>query len=562
MTEAKHIAEQYAEDIRAGKIVACELVRLAVERYFRDLERTDGDYFFNRKYPEHCIAFIQNLRLWEDPWSGVPFILDPWQQFMIWQMLGWRRGGMNGPLRFNMVYLEIPRKNGKTTFGSAMELYHALFGDKGGQVYSAATKRDQAKIPFKDCVNMIKKTPGLQAFFKIRRNDIEVPRNNTTIVPLSADYGTLDGLNASFALIDELHAHKTDDLVNVIKTSTGSRESWQILEITTAGTNTEGVCYDHRKHSINVLRGVVDDERWLGMIYTLDDGDNYRDPATWIKANPSLGRAKRYDYVENEVKEALLRPSYESTVLRYDFNVWTQATRAWITDDTYMDTVADMPDNLRELPAHGGLDLASTRDFTSLTLLFDDQVNDRRYRRTWFWIPADTMDDRIQRQLVSWSAWVKDGHLKLTPGNVQDDRTIAADIISICKQYKVLGISYDRYAAHTGVAQDIMAEGINMRPMPQSITYMSEPTKMLERMILQRTLVNDTNPVFRWQLQNVSLFVDANDNIKVLKHKSNDKIDGVVSAINAVAEWMTHRQEHGTTKSAYNRTDKKIIILK
>jgi phage terminase large subunit-like protein len=383
------------------------------------------------------------------------------------------------------------------------------------------------------------------------------------IVPLSSDHDTLDGLNTTFALIDELHAHKTDQLVNVLKTSTGSRTSWQILEITTAGTNTEGVCYDHRKHTINVLKGIVQDPRWFGMIYTLDEGDDYRDPINWIKANPSLGRAKRHDYIQGEISEAQSRPSYESTVLRYDFNIWTQSTRAWITDDAYQATVSEINEtDIKHLTAHGGLDIASTRDFTSFTLLFEDQDRDQLIRRTYFWLPAETMDDRMQRQLVNWKQWVAEGWISITPGNVQDDRTIAADIIRICSAYKVAGISYDKYQAHTGVVQDLLAQGLPCRPMPQGISYMSEPTKQLERLILQQKITNDTNPVYRWQLQNVSLYTDANDNIKVLKHKSNDKIDGVVSSINAVAEWLTQRQENGKTRSAYNRPDKSIILLK
>jgi len=560
-----HIAEQYADQIYRGKISACNYIQLAVERYYRDLRDAEQrGLVFNRAYPEHCIKFMSYLRLWEDPWAGHPFIPDPWQQFLIWQMYGWRRGSATGSLRFNMIYLEIARKNGKTTLGAALEIYSAIAsGVQGAQVYSAATKRDQAKIPFNSAKNMIKATPGLGKIVKVKGLEIEVPGTNSIMQPLSADYGSLDGLNSYFSLIDELHAHKSDQLVNVIKTSTGSRPSWQILEITTAGSNTEGVCYDHRKHSINVLQGAVEDDRWLAMIYTLDDEDSYKDPEVWIKANPSLGKAKRIDYIEGEVKEAEARASYLNTVLRYDFNIWVGASKTWIKDAVYQDTVQDFTDEeIKDLPAFGGLDIASTRDFTSLCLLFYDEDKDLLYRRSWFWIPEDTLEDRMERQLVNWAVWVKAGWIRCTPGNVQDDRTIARDIIKILADYNFKGLSYDKYKAHAGIIQDLLSEGIKLRMMPQGITYMSEPTKLLERLIYSKKQINDPNPVYRWQLGNVDLYMDANENVKVRKQASIDKVDGIVANINALAEWSSWQEERNKKRSAYNKQSKVIRHLR
>ena len=287
-TQKKHTAEVYAEQVLSGKILTCEFVQLAVKRYFSDFEvALEKGWYFDRKAAARAIKFIESLKHTKGEWAGRKFVLEPWQQFVVWNIFGWKLA--DGTRRFRYVYIEIARKNGKTALSAGIGLY-MLFadGESRPEVYSAATVKDQAKICFADAVEIVKAT-DLKNYITPYRNSIVYELKGGQFKPLSSDYGTHDGLNPSCGIIDEFHAHKDSGMFDVIKSAFGARRQPLMFIITTAGFNKAGACYAYRDNVIKVLRGVNQDDTLFGMIYTLDSDEEWDNPKMWIKSNPNLG---------------------------------------------------------------------------------------------------------------------------------------------------------------------------------------------------------------------------------------------------------------------------------
>lgn len=544
-------ANKYVHDIKAGNIPACIHVQRAVERYERDLR--DGQkrgLYFNPQPGNLFLAWAANMLLFtKGSQVGKPVVFEPWQQFHFHQVFGWRLGSPTGARRFRIVYLEIPRKNGKTPMAACVALYMAFFdGEARAQVYTAATKRDQAKICLKDAAAFVKASPQLKRNIATLNNAIFFkgsPHPNfddNFIHPLSADANTMDGLDVHCGIIDELHAHPHAGIIDVLKTATGARLQPLIYMITTAGADKQSVCHDYAQYTEKLLAGEIDDDRFLGIRYTIDDGDDFNDPAVWPKANPNLGVSKYPEYVQGEINQAKNQPAYINTVKKYDFNLWVDDYANWVPVETWRKLKAKRTDEqLAHMPCVAGLDLANTSDFSALALLFQD--GSTYHTKTFFWLPESKYTNYKKMLPHDSKRWVRDGWVKLTPGNVMDDRILSAEIIAICQKYGVSTLSYDRAKAHTGVVQDITEYfGADYCvPQSQNIGAMGAPTTELRKMIEGGRLHNDGNPIMQWQLGNVVVFLDANDNEKLVKNKSKGKIDGVVALINAVAQHMADR---------------------
>ena len=291
-----HTAEEYAKQVISGEVLVCEYVRLAVERYYRDLDvALDRGWHFDRKAASRAINFIQKLKHTKGVWAGQRFKLEPWQQFIIWNIFGWMNA--DGTHRFRYAYIEISRKNGKTMLSASTGLL-MLFadGESRPEVYSAATVKDQAKLCFSDAVAIVKAT-DLKNYLTPYRNSITYELKGGTMKPLSSDYGTHDGLSPSCAIIDEFHAHKDSGMFDVLKSAFGARRQPLMFIITTAGFNKAGVCYAYRDNVIKVLRGVNIDDSLFGIIYTQDSKEEWEDPKMWIKSNPNLGVSVSAEYL-------------------------------------------------------------------------------------------------------------------------------------------------------------------------------------------------------------------------------------------------------------------------
>ena len=332
----KYPAELYAEQVRSGEILVCEYVRLAVERYYADLDRAlDMGRYFDKKAAMRAIRFIEKLKHTKGEWAGQRFRLEPWQQFVLWNIFGWKNA--DDTRRFRYAYIEIARKNGKTALSAGIGLY-MLFadGESRPEVYSAATVKDQAKICFSDAAEIVKAT-DLKNYLTPYRNSIVYELKGGTMKPLSSDYGTHDGLNPSCGIIDEFHAHKDSGMFDVIKSAFGARRQPLMFIITTAGFDKSGVCYAYRENVIKVLRGVNEDDSLFGIIYTLDDKSEWDDPKMWIKANPNLGVSLSADYLADQVKDAKNRPEAVRNVMTKNVDLWVDAERTWILDDVWVE---------------------------------------------------------------------------------------------------------------------------------------------------------------------------------------------------------------------------------
>nr|DAZ61852.1 MAG TPA: Large Terminase [Caudoviricetes sp.] len=539
----KYPAEVYAEQVRDGAILVCEYVRLAIRRYYADLDNAlDQGWYFDRKAAMRAINFIERLKHTKGEWAGQRFRLEPWQQFVLWNIFGWRNA--DGTRRFRYAYIEIARKNGKTALSAGIGLY-MLFadGEARPEVYSAATVKDQAKICFADAVAIVKAT-DLKNYLTPYRNSIVYELKGGTMKPLSSDYGTHDGLNPSCGIIDEFHAHKDSGMFDVIKSAFGARRQPLLFIITTAGFNKSGACYAYRDNVIKVLRGVNEDDSLFGIIYTLDSKEEWDDPKMWIKSNPNLGVSLSADYLADQVKDAKNRPEAVRNVMTKNVNLWVDAEKTWILDDVWMQCMGTTdPADLKGCACWGGLDLSNVSDVTAYILLFHE--NDRFQLLPHFWIPEEKMLEKIRKENINYDKWVAEGYVTATPGNVIDYDFVKADILHIVADYDLRTSAYDRWNSSQTII-DLQNEGMMFNPFGQGYGSMSAPTKEFEKAVLTGKVEHFGNPVLRWMLASTVIKTDPAGNIKPDKEKSVQKIDGIVASIMALGEWMTAQAEDDT----------------
>lgn len=531
----KYPAELYAEQVRSGEILVCEYVRLAVERYYADLDRAlDMGRYFDKKAAMRAIHFVEKLKHTKGEWAGQRFRLEPWQQFVLWNIFGWKNA--DGTRRFRYAYIEIARKNGKTALSAGIGLY-MLFadGESRPEVYSAATVKDQAKICFSDAVEIVKAT-DLKNYLT-PYHSIVYELKGGMMKPLSSDYGTHDGLNPSCGIIDEFHAHKDSGMFDVIKSAFGTRRQPLMFIITTAGFDKSGVCYAYRENVIKVLRSVNEDDSLFGIIYTLDDKSEWDDPKMWIKANPNLGVSLSADYLADQVKDAKNRPEAVRNVMTKNVDLWVDAERTWILDDAWLKCIGTTdPADLKGCACWGGLDLSNVSDITAYVLLFHE--NDRFQLLPHFWIPEEKMLEKVRKENINYDKWAAEGYVTVTPGNVIDYDFVKADILRIVADYDLRTSAYDRWNSSQTII-DLQNEGMECNPFGQGYGSMSAPTKEFEKLVLTGKIEHFGNPVLRWMFASTLVKTDPAGNIKPDKEKSTQKIDGIVAAIMALGEWMT-----------------------
>lgn len=538
-----HPAELYAQQVLGGDVLVCEFVILAVKRYYNDLENAlDKGWYFDRKAAIRTIGFIERLKHTKGEWAGQRFKLEPWQQFVLWNIFGWKNA--DGTRRFRYAYVEIARKNGKTALSAGIGLY-MLFadGEARPEVYSAATVKDQARICFSDAVEIVKNT-DLKNYLSPYRNSIVYELKGGTMKPLSSDYGTHDGLNPSCGIIDEFHAHKDSGMFDVIKSAFGARKQPLMFIITTAGFNKNGACYSYRENVIKILRGVNEDDSLFGIIYTLDSKEEWDNPKMWIKSNPNLGVSVSPEYLADQVKDAKNRPEAVRNVMTKNVNLWVDAEKTWILDDMWQKCIGTTErEALRGCQCWGGLDLSNVADITAFVLLFHE--NERFQLLPFFWIPEEKMQEKIRKENINYDKWVSLGYVKVTAGNVLDYDFVKADILQIVSEFDLQSTAYDRWNASQTII-DLQNEGMECSPFGQGYGSMGAPTKEFEKLVLTEKIEHFGNPVLRWMMASTVVKTDPAGNIKPDKEKSTQKIDGIVASIMALGEWMTAQAEEDT----------------
>ena len=556
MTEGTKIqrkkVKKYINDVLSGRRICGKLERLAVERHLADLENADKlKIRFDEVAAMRCISFFSILKHSKGEFSGKRFELEPWQMFIVWVLFGWKR--LDGSRRFRYAYVEVARKNGKTTFAAALSLYMmVLDGEDGAEIYTAATKRDQAKICWTEARNMVGKSPALSNKIARFQSALTMESTLSKMEPLAADSDKLDGLNPHFAVVDEYHAHKTDMLYNVLKSATGARRQPMIFTITTAGFDKTSPCFLMRRTYIDVLLGIKKQENTFVMIYSADEGDDWKDPKTWAKSNPNMGISISAEYLEEEFKSALNRGGSEEVNFKTkNLNQWVDAPTVWIQDEKVRKCSNGTTDaDLVGQTCYAGLDLASHVDINALALYFPELKAIKLY----YWIPEAKMEENADR--VDYKTWAAEGRIFVTEGNVIDIDAQVDKITEIVRDVNCLNIAFDPAKAYHGTVQGLQKAGLNnlLDEFNQSIKTMSAPTRELQRLVESAEVDLMDDPVLRWMFRNAVAVTDANDNIKLHKAKSMNKIDGLTAIINAIGGYMS-----GAKPEPYKDSDLKIL---
>lgn len=524
------IAWQYATDVVEGKILACENIKLSCKRALDMRERTD--ITFDDDAAVRPIVFARFLKHLKGPLAGEPIVFEPWQMFLITQVYGWKRA--DGLRLRRSVYIEVPRKSGKSTLCSVLCLYH-LMGDTeaSAEVYSAATSRDQARIVFGDAQAMARGSGDLSKHLSIQRSTIAYQRANSKFEPLSADAGSLEGRSPSFTVVDELHVHKTPEVYDVLNVASGAREQPLLFAITTAGVNREGICYQQRDYSIKVDQGHVDDDTFFSLVYGIDESDDWRDPEIWIKANPNYGVSVQPDDLARLCKQAQESPSAETNFKTKRLNVWCNTDSAWLSMTAWDKCNKPRPpiEYWHGKPCYIGLDLASVNDFACVSYLF--QENGLLYPYISSYLPMDTILDKAGAMGSKYREWMDTGKLIATDGAVTDLAYIKDELLKSFERFQVKQIAFDPYGA-LGLVTELLDKGLPMIKMSQSIMSLSDPSKEFEKAVLGTDLCHGDDPVLRWMASNCVIYTDPNDNIKVKKGAQANKIDGVIATIMAL----------------------------
>lgn len=538
------VVDEYIVGVLSGQVVACKWVRLAVERHVQDLETGHArGLHFDEERAQHVIDFFQFLKHSKGEWAGQVITLEPWQQFYLWVLFGWINE--SGIRRFKTSYLEVSRKNGKTTLLAGVGLYLLVAdSEPGAEVYTAATKRDQARISHSEATRMVKKSRFLLGKISIYKDNLNVPLTDSKFEPLGRDSDTMDGLNVHGAVIDELHAHKTREVWDILDTATGSRRQPLLAAITTAGFDRTSICFEQHTYTKSVLDGSVEDDEHFGLIYTLDEdvkdadgnivepGDDWEDESTWIKANPNLGVSKKILDMRRKAKRAKEMPGSLNSFLRKELDIWTQSASQWMNMEKWLACGTQVHEaGLRGRRCFAGLDLSSTTDISALVLVFPPEIEEDPYQLLFrFFVPQEAMHIRTKRDRVPYETWVRQGFITATPGDVIDYKYIYQQFDEDAQSFDLTEIAFDRWGA-TKVYQDMEEKGATMIQFGQGFASMSAPMKELENLVLAGRIAHGNNPVANWMMGNVVAIEDPAGNKKPDKSRSREKIDGIVATI-------------------------------
>ena len=527
----------YAVAVVTGKRAANKWIRLACKRHIADIDAGHlRGLWWDQEAADHALEFFGFLKHSKGRWNEEPFVLADWQRFIVGSLFGWKRA--DGLRRFRIAFVEVPRKNGKTTLAAAIGLYLLVCdGEAGAEVYAAATKRDQAKLCFEDAKALVARNPDLGAIVERYRYSLQIPDARSKMEPLGADSDTLDGLNPFVAICDEIHAWKSRDMWDVLLTGMGAREQPLALAITTAGDFSESIYNELRGDAEQILEGVVEDDSSFGYIACLDADDDWLDESTYAKANPNYNVTIKPDELRDAIQRAKRSPSSINKTKRNRLGIRTGALDAWLRLDQFDKGSTPFDEaELLGLECFGGLDVANTSDLASFVLAFPvgQQRGQPVYRlKCWFWCPADgdtQAAEKLRRRLYPWE---QAGLIEFTEGNSIDISRIEATILAVREKYQIKSIAYDPFNCES-TAQRLAAEGLEMLRFPQNAGQYNEPSVAFERGIIDGRIGHNGNPVLRWMASNCVAFTNGAGLVMPSRKKSRDKIDGIVAAVMAV----------------------------
>lgn len=562
MTAAIRPEAAYTNNILSGKTIACKYVKLACQRHLDDLARQDTEgfpYHFDAARADHAIAFIEQLRHVEGPAASTMggrdnrIKLELWEKFFVGNLFGWRRA--DGTRRFRHVYLEVARKNAKTTLAAAIA--NVVFWadrpeDPGCQIYFGATKQEQAALAWRIARLQIERHPVLKTKAKTYESKQYIVKTmmdsrgrpqsdwSSRMRPLGQDSKTEDGLNPSMAIIDEYHAHQTSEILDVLESGMMARLQPLTLILTTAGSNFEGPCYQvERPLAIGILEKTLQPipEDCFAMIYTLDEGDDFANPTVWLKANPNLGISVYPSQLESRVQIALAAPAKARDVKTKNFNIWSQAFSRWIKDDDWM-ACSDPVDEAAMAGRHCtlGLDLSTNTDLTAVCAAFQPEQSGEKWKAIWrLFMPMDNLLERERQDKVPYTEWARQGLIIPTDGNTVDYDYIEQEIRLFGEKFLIDEIAYDPFKAGEVVAH--LGTEFTMVSTAQRYNPMAIYSDIFERMVRKGELAHGGHPILRWMMSCTEVKADRQGNIMPMKPRretSGKRIDGIVAAIMAI----------------------------
>lgn len=544
---------QYAEDVVAGRIVAGRLIRLACERHLRDLERqaTPGfPYYFCEWYAGDVCDFVEGLPHIEGSWETTNIHLEAPQIWLLGCVFGWRRVETEGRTRrFTRVYIEMARKGAKSTITGGVALYSLTSENEiGPQIIIGATTAEQAQKVFNPAKQMVMRTQDLREECQLQTwaRSITCEGNGGFIQPINSKGKTQDGWNPHMAVLDELHAHKDRGLYDVIASAFGSRKNPLMWMITTAGYNTNGVCYEQRQYVQKVLEGTLEAEHLFGAVFTVDEGDDPFDEKTWPKANPMIGVTPTWDSMRSYAADAKASPSAEGEFKTKRLNVWMNATTAWLSVAQWLACGDDALswDEFKGLDCYIGADLADKDDITAAAVVAVN-ADGVLLCKTAFWLPQAVLEDPVHaegRGPAPYRTWAKQGHLMLTPGNWVDHNEVRDWFDDRLDTLSVLKCTFDQFAAAQAMASAInqdMSGGEDLAViLHKRASNVTDPAKELEARVKvgPAKLRHDNNPVMNWMASNVTVARRRDETLLPVKETqdSPNKIDGIDALINAI----------------------------
>lgn len=537
--------DSYARDVMDGRIPAGKYHKLACARHLRDRGRegaSEFPYRFDLAKAERFWKFAGKLKHYKGEWAGQFIVLRPDQLFRKGVKYGWVHVA-TGYRRFRNSYEEIPRKNGKSLEAAIETLYLTFFdGEPGGTGYCAATKRDQALIVFGDCKKLVQSS-GLKNRLEVRAANISHEASSSKLEPLSADYNSMDGLNPSMVNIDEMHAHKTRGVIDVLETATGARRQPLVNKITTAGNDPVSPCGDEHDYACKVLDWALADETYFAFIASADSEDDWTLPATAAKANPSYGISVNPEDLAAKVAKAKGLPAAAAAYKQKHLNLWVNATAPCLSVDGWRKGQSDWDvAELEHEPCYVGIDLASKIDLCALSLVFPPTAASQKIRMIQhIWTPADTLVDRAHRDRAPYQVWVDQGWLKTTPGTRIDHRVVRAVIAEARQRYDIERIGFDPWHADKLIEELVQEDGCaedQVVAVPQTYAGMSSACLRMQADILAGEVDARRCPVTAWAVSNVVANIDGKENLMFAKGKSRGRIDPVIAPTIGVALWL------------------------
>ena len=516
---------------------------------------------YDKKKADRAVTFIENLCHTKGKWAGTRFWLLPWQEQLIRDIFGIVKA--DGNRQFRTAFVEICKKVGKSELAAAIALY-LLYADNepSAEVYGAAADRQQASIVFDVARQMVEMSPALMKRSKLMSATKRIVNygNAGFYQVLSAEVGSKHGFSISGLVFDEIHTQPNRQLYDVLtKGSSDARQNPLHFIITTAGTDRHSIAYELHTKAVDILEGRRVDPTFYPVVYGLKDDEDWEDEANWYKVNPSLGYTVDIERLRDAYREAKQNPADEITFKWLRMNMWVSSTTAWIPDAVFMKGNEEIDsDSLKGRECYAGLDLSSTGDITALVLMFPPRDVDEKYiLLPFFWVPEETIPQRVRSASVPYDVWEKQGHILATEGNVIHYDFIEHFIEELGEKYHILEIAFDRWGA-TQMVQDLEGMGFTVVPFGQGYSSMSAPTKEFYKILMEGRMVHGGNPVLRWMAGNVVIDTDPAGNIKVTKARSKEKIDGIVAAIMALDRCIRNQgQERG---SVYDTRGLMVIV--